>query len=40
MLERREANYDPAYAGKGCLNIGRLSLGSSPRQDSSTNMTT
>jgi len=32
--------YDVAYAGKWCLNIGRLSLGPSPCQDSGTNMPT
>jgi len=32
--------YDVAYAGKWCLNIGRLSLGPSPCQDSDTNMPT
>jgi len=46
MLERREAyqdpktEYDVAYAGKWYLNIGRLSLGPSPCQDSGTNMPT
>jgi len=32
--------YDKVYAGKWCLNIGRLSLGPSPCQDSGTNMPT
>jgi len=32
--------YDVAYAGKWCLNIGRLSLGPSPCQDSGINMPT
>jgi len=32
--------YDVAYAGKWCLNIGRLSLGPRPCQNSGTNMPT
>jgi len=38
MIPRPE--YDVAYAGKWCLNIGRLSLGPSLCQDSGTNMPT
>jgi len=40
LTKIRRPEYDVAYAGKWCLNIGRLSLGPSPCQDSGTNMPT
>jgi len=40
LLKIPRPKYDVAYAGKWCLNVGRLSLGPSPCQDSGTNMPT